>query len=74
MGNRFIFLYHSNTFLATKGVFLTLRAKQSTLVCVFNLNNSSEKHNAEKENKSGNRGNLLPMPGALEKGKRKDFE
>jgi hypothetical protein len=72
-GSRFIFLHHTNTFSATIECFLTLWARQSNIVLLVNKNNSLEKRNVEKKNKSWNKSNLLLRPGVLEKGNIKDF-
>lgn len=73
MGNRFIFLYHTNTTSATIVCLLTFRAKPNTIVFVFNCYKSLESHHGEKKIKGKNRSNLWLRPGVHEKRGGKNF-
>ena len=73
MGNRFTFLYHTNTFSATIACLLTLWAMLLQAVTCINLHKSLENYNGEKEIKAGNRSNPWQRPRDHEKKGLKDF-
>ena len=72
MGNRFIFLYCLDTFLATIAGLLMLLARPRSLVWESKHHSSLENRHGEKESKGANGSNVRLMPRAREKEAQKD--